>query len=274
MTDQPSAWPKVIGALLLPALLALTPTVRGEEATKLASSASVTIDPPKVESAPTCRYFASVFGAQSTPKRAKYTHTFGFVVKATGFGSDLRAYDLELHAISWMPATLDIKVLKFIPETGTDLDLYDTLDWALSTDQSIAQWGPYEIPERGYGRALDRIAELQSGAVKYQCIDPLIFRVERISDCIHAISDLDPSAGRFRYPLLRFGKAASRHIVRRVHSAGVFIDPYTDHSWLNARLGLDHYPISRQPLPKLGLLGRVRRSRLLNRRVERPAWWR
>ncbi len=199
--------------------------------------------------AETTRYFASIFGSESKPKKAKLTHTFAYVVKATGTGEGIENYTLELDTISWMPAAMVIKPHRFIPEEGVNMKLKDTLKWALETDQQIMQWGPYEIPEASYSRAMNRIAELDSGKVKYQCIDPLFFRARRVSDCIHGVSDMDPSAGRFRYLLIRFGEDASRHIVSRAFSSSVLIDPEKTHPWINQRLGLDQFPIVHKQLP-------------------------
>ena len=76
-----------------------------------------------------------------------------------------------------MPADLVINPHRFIPEKGVNLNLEDTLDWAVETKQEIMMWGPYEYPEFTYYRWLNRIADLESGKVKYQCIDPLVIRV-------------------------------------------------------------------------------------------------
>src|SRR5438270_13790364 len=72
-------------------------------------------------------YYVMVFGSQSRPKQLRYTHTWATFIKATGEGDDPNAYDLEYNTISWLPATLEVKVLRPWPEPGVNLDLYQTL---------------------------------------------------------------------------------------------------------------------------------------------------
>ena len=63
------------------------------------------------------RFYIIVFGSQSTPRRPKYTHTWATVVRVTGADSPGEPA-VEEHTISWMPATLNIRPLARIPETG------------------------------------------------------------------------------------------------------------------------------------------------------------
>lgn len=187
------------------------------------------------------RYYSILFGSQSDPKRAKHSHTFGCVIKATGEGCDRDQYALEVYTISWMPADMQINTLRFIPEAGKNLSLRDTIAWTQDTNQNVAYWGPFELYPKSFYRVMARINDLESGRVKYQCIDPLL-RTQRITDCIHAISDIDPKRGRFRYPLIRFGKAATEHIVHEILKHGANKNPCCDHSWVARRMGLDQCP--------------------------------
>lgn len=197
--------------------------------------------------APGERFFILVFGSQSSPKRAKFTHTWATVVRATGCdgpGSPV----LEESTISWMPASLDIRPLARHPEKGANLGLHFTVEEMLRHDERVSVWGPYEVGPGLHHRFLVQKQFLESGQVGYQCIDSVgeSARLGNGCDCIHAISDMDPQFSRGRYPLSYFGDAASRHIVRQIHERPVIIGPKQNHDWLLPALGLDKYPLVRQ----------------------------
>ena len=99
-------------------------------------------------------YFAMIFGSQSKPKQLRYTHTWGIFVRAVGEGPNLSTYNLELSTISWLPRTLDIKVLRPWPEPGINLDLYQTLDTIQANRESIIMWGPVVIGKELRERSL------------------------------------------------------------------------------------------------------------------------
>jgi hypothetical protein len=193
------------------------------------------------------RYFILVFGSQSTPKVPKYTHTWASVVKVTGCDGP-GAPTIEEHTISWMPATLDIHPTSFRVEPGTNLGLHFSIEEMLRNDERVAVWGPYEVGPGLYHRFLVQKAFMESGQVGYQCIDNIgeAARCGTGCDCIHAVTDMDPLYSRERYPLSYFGEAASRHIVRQLHTRPIIICPEADHCWLLPLLGLDKYPITRR----------------------------
>jgi hypothetical protein len=196
---------------------------------------------------PDQRQYLIVFASQSTPKQAKYTHTWATVIRVTD-GSQGATPAIETHTISWMPATLDIHPLHFRVEPGVNLDLDTTIRTLLKHDEKIAMWGPYEIGRGTYLRFVTQEEFLQSGAIGYQCIDSLgeAARTGTGSDCIHAITDMDPIYSRFRYPLSFNGFSASRHVVHEIMIRPVIYDPATTHDWLIPALGLDKYPIEQK----------------------------
>ncbi|VTU00605.1 Uncharacterized protein OS=Planctomyces brasiliensis (strain ATCC 49424 / DSM 5305 / JCM 21570 / NBRC 103401 / IFAM 1448) GN=Plabr_4392 PE=4 SV=1 [Gemmataceae bacterium] len=195
---------------------------------------------------PNERYFILVFGSQSRPKVPKYTHSWATVVKVTDLGPGV-APAIEQSTISWMPATLDIRPNNFRVEPGVNLDLHTSIREMLKHDERVAMWGPFEIWHGAYQRFMTQKAFIDSGAIGYQCIDSLgeAARTGNGSDCIHAITDMDPFYSRSRYPLSFFGIGASRHAVRQILSRGAVIDPDRTHDCLIPLLGLDQYPIER-----------------------------
>jgi len=191
-------------------------------------------------------YFMTVFGSQHQPPLGDRVHSFATFVKATGTGDDWNQYRLEVHTISWLPETMDIKIWRMTPEPGENFGLFKTLDWALSDGAAVQKWGPYQISCDTYRRALHRIGILNADLITYQAIDPL-FRTE-ISNCIHAISGIDPYDARARYPLIRVGFSASRHIVDVFASHGMILDSQANHCWLDRRMGLHRYEIETRAL--------------------------
>ena len=91
-----------------------------------------------------------IFGSQSHPKQLRYTHTWATFIKATGEGHDPNAYALEVHTISWLPATLEVRVLRPWPEPGVNLDLYQTLRVVYANGESVTMWGPFLVGQEVY----------------------------------------------------------------------------------------------------------------------------
>jgi hypothetical protein len=199
------------------------------------------------------RYYALIFGSQSSPKLLRYTHTWATFVRVVGEGDDPSGYQVYQHTISWLPATLVIRTWSPVPEPGVNLDLYATLDAVYKNGESVTMWGPFEMAQPVYERSLQVKAILDSGAAQYRAISTA--RDMLVSDCIHAVAAVDPVFGRGHYPLIRIGKPASRYIARQAMTRSVFDQYQTCAQWLVPRLGLDRYPIEVVPpqqIPKRG----------------------
>jgi hypothetical protein len=191
------------------------------------------------------RYYTLIFGSQSCPKQLRYTHTWATFVRVVGDPSDPNGCQVYQHTISWLPATLDVRVWSPFPETGVNLDLYQTLIAVYAKRESVTMWGPFVIRPEIYERSLRVWGILGSGAARYRAISTP--RDLLISDCIHAVAAVDPVFGRGHYPLIRIGKPASRYLARQVMTRSVFDQALYDNSWLIPRLGLDRYPIEVVP---------------------------
>ena len=189
-------------------------------------------------------YYVMIFGSQSRPKRLRYTHTWATFIKATGEGTDSNAYALEYNTISWLPSTLELRVLRPWPEPGVNLDLYQTLQAVFAKDESVTMWGPFIVRKDLYERSLDIQRIIASGAPRYRAISTSGNLL--VSDCIHAVAAVDPDFGRRHYPLIRIGKPASRYLARQMMTRGPakgIEQELYDNSWLIPRLALDRYPI-------------------------------
>lgn len=187
-------------------------------------------------------YFVLVFGSQTQPKQLRYTHTWATAVRAIGEGPDISRYALEIHTISWLPASGIVKVFRPRPEPGVNATLEQTLAYVEHNHENIIMWGPFIVSRLVYNRFIGVVNQLNSGEVMYRAIDGALNM--RISDCIHAVAAVDPQFGRLQYPLIRIGIPASRYVSRRI----MFITPYDQHkddnSWIVYRLGLNRHPIT------------------------------
>jgi hypothetical protein len=190
------------------------------------------------------RYFVMIFGSESVPKRARYTHTWATIVRAIPDAMNAGAYHLESQTISWMPRTLNIRPLAFRAEPGVNLGLHATFRDCFSKSECVAMWGPYEFDAQHgaviYSRVAAQIARLNSGCVLYKCIDPDHGpRSTYTCDCIHAVTDLDRNLPRpFYDEMQNFGMDAGRRVVH-VLASRHRIDVQHTHPWIADALGVD-----------------------------------
>lgn len=195
---------------------------------------------------PSERFYTIVFSGQSVPRRPAYTHTWIAVIRTVEQPGQTPA--LDVHTISWLPATLDIQPLRLKVEPGVNRDLHTTLRYVKDNGERVSMWGPYETHASFYRRILVQKQFLESGQVGYQCIDNVgeAARTGGGCNCIHAITDSDPNFGRDSYPLVWYGDAASEHLSNRLHRGTTLINPEVEHDWLIDALGLNCYCIRRR----------------------------
>src|SRR4051794_244283 len=189
-------------------------------------------------------YYLLVFGSQRTPREARYAHTFGTFVKATGWGPCGDVYSLEAHTVSWLPRTLEVRVRALRPEPGVNLGLHETIRYALGNGERISLWGPYRIDRELYCLALSQIRLLESGQVRYKAVDTG-HHSDRVSNCIHALSSI-AEGYRLRVISPAWGETASYAVLRRL--LPWVLDGACTYPWVASRLGLDAYPLIRRPL--------------------------
>jgi hypothetical protein len=188
------------------------------------------------------RYYLLVFGSQSCPKIPRFTHTWATAVRASIDDQSRQVCRVEAFTISWYPATLRIRPWVLRPEPGVNLELHDTIRLVLHHKEEVAVWGPYEISQELFARYVAQKAQLESGVMQYQTIDPIRL-CSNVIDCIHAVSDVDPISDWRRYPLGRGGEIASQQIVNMIHCRGRVLNPGQNNDWLLAALGLNQYPL-------------------------------
>lgn len=190
-------------------------------------------------------HFAIVFGGESHPKQARKSHTWATFIRAVGTGPDLNTYRIEQHTISWMPASLKIHLYRLHGEPGVNLDLHQSLAWAYEHGCEVMMWGPLLIDRQVYERSLRIYWELRSGQTLYKAIARE--NSETNTNCIYSVHDVFEILGPDRYPVVRSGIPASRHIVREIVTKSDREQATQDSAWLIPRLGLDRYPIAVVP---------------------------
>jgi hypothetical protein len=185
-------------------------------------------------------YFLVMFGSQTVPANPDHSHTWATFVRVTWEGNGPCPVDakLEAHTISWLPATMIVRINAFLPESGHNFNLMETLDFAYGTCQRVSMWGPYRICPQLYERALSRKAELETGRIEYKAND-VGYRSERVTNCIHAVSTV-VEGPRLRVASPGWGESASYFVLKEMEPS---IVSKTPEPWVGTALGLDKHPI-------------------------------
>jgi hypothetical protein len=190
-------------------------------------------------------HYVMVFGSERSGFQPAHTHSFATFIRVTGNGPYPNPATLQAWTISWLPRSLDIEFYRLLPEPGTNLDLCTTLRWALGDGQRVSVWGPYQIRKELFDEALRQVDHLRFGAVRYKAVDTG-YPTDRVSNCIHAVSDVALNAPRLRIGTPGWGESASYFIVRNFQPW--LLDPVHTHDWILTRLGLTNYPLFRRGL--------------------------
>ena len=187
------------------------------------------------------RYYMLIFAYQGVPAGPRTAHSFATFAHATqGKNGTHRLVDVK--TISWMPATLNVRLIRGAPERGRNLSLKETLALANSMDANITLWGPYQIDKKLYDRAAKQVKRLDSGTVGYKALDGAV-RPDGATNCFHAISDIDADQGLLNTGTA-FGNDASAMVVR--HLSRWIIGREKTHPWLIERLGLKNVEVERE----------------------------
>jgi hypothetical protein len=207
--------------------------------------------------APNERYYLILFGSENWCRQPRHVHSWATMVRVVS-DSCCRPIAIEPHTISWGPAKCcdpstaqwedQIRPWHFKVVPGFNMPLHPTIHVMLKAKQNITMWGPYEVWHGNFIRFMTQKAFMESGQVGYQCIDNVgeAAKTGTGCDCIHSVSDMDPSFAREQYPLTYFGVPATRNIVNEILRRPVVINAPQTHDWLIPCIGLDRYPIKRE----------------------------
>lgn len=189
-------------------------------------------------------YYVIVFGAESKPKRPKFSHSWAAFVRVPGcVPCGPPAPDAgppEVIVISWLPRRgYDLKVNALFPEEGANFDNSATMKIALDQCEYVTAWGPYQIKPELFRRAACQARRLESGEVEYKTLD-YRYNTRYVSNCIHALTYFNDER-RLRIGRTNFGHVASYYVTDSYESW--FCDPCRVHCWVADLIGLGEYPI-------------------------------
>lgn len=212
-------------------------------------------------------FYVLVYGSQrpgiSVPR---YTHSWGTFVRVVGDPCHPETCLVDAFTISWLPTNGEVRAYALLPECGRNYGLEETFELMLSEGQRVSLWGPFQIQRSLYEEAVRQKAHLESGQVRYKANDAG-YPTERVSNCIHSISDLAVGEERLRVGSPGWGEMAS-YLVTRLYIP-VIINPYQTHDWLIGAVGVDKYPLVRRDLannPTQGFLLRSTRNVMYSNR--------
>jgi hypothetical protein len=183
-------------------------------------------------------HYMMVFSAQGAWNVPSRSHTFAVFARLVTCGP----CRLEYHTLSWMPADMEVRAGRLLPQAGRNLDVATTVAWAARQGDRVSMWGPFRIRPELYELALRRIAELERGQVAYKAMD-WGYRPDLAVDCIRAVSGIDMSRGLLMTDIAH-GDRASYLVL--MHLRPWIIDPCTIHPWVSRALGLDRYAVVQQ----------------------------
>jgi hypothetical protein len=192
------------------------------------------------------RHYLWIFAAQSHPFCPAHAHTWAAFARVEGCTAPGGPPAFETFTISWMPATLKVRFHALQPEAGVNLDLLTSLRFVQGDGAHISVWGPYEITPCLYEAGRRQKDRLEGGTVRYRAIDPLQYS-PGITECIHAVSDIDRTRSRVYYEeTIRFGEAAGSHVAHTWVRSGWAWPACEDLCWLEQALGMDQFPLRRR----------------------------
>jgi len=190
-------------------------------------------------------YFMILFSQERDALAPRFSHTYAAFVHAQ-LTRAAKDYQFDTHTISWLPATLDVRLLR-PPEKGVNLGLKASLDQSVRLRTRISMWGPFRIKKELYDRAVAQEARLKSGKLLYKALDGAVRAEKQAVNCFHTVADIDSDRDR---ALLETGKAHGDTATLLVaqHLRRWIIDPGRTYDWVSGRLGLDGYSITRRNL--------------------------
>lgn len=188
------------------------------------------------------RHFMIVYGFQDAINTPRNSHTFATFLESSWSESTGDFTGIQVHTISWYPASMEIRIFRLLPEAGVNLELAETLDLVASLGVSVMRWGPVEISEDLYHTALRQIDFLQSGAVGYIAEDSFRRNAAYSREpggalnCIHAVSDI----GGFLRTGVSRGFEATRFVFAFLNPD--FLSSSDSNEWVATQIGVADIP--------------------------------
>ena len=177
-------------------------------------------------------YYLAIFSSQGNPKVPNRTHNWGVAVhvQIVGEHREVVSYD----AISWMPRTLEINMLRLRVEQGVNLSHEQSVAIAARTGQRVSLWGVYLISSDSYLRFQNQRARLISGQLGYQCLDTIGEAGNRRNgvNCVHALADFASLMPKVPVAAQPYGDESAAVMAQALVRRGLVGNPYADVSWV------------------------------------------
>ncbi len=167
---------------------------------------------------PTDRFFIIPFAYEDRGNHPEHSHSFISVIRVLADdkqpkltpGLETQKYqnrEFEAFTISWLPedfmtnpnlCVFDGPLSRTIPKNnkcpispGRNFNLEETIKLAVDQKNAVAMWGPYEIKQGGFDRAVKRKELLDGGTIKYRADDRLYQKDKVAISCFHAMAGLE-----------------------------------------------------------------------------------
>ena len=164
------------------------------------------------------RFFIIPFAYEDRGNHPEHSHSFISVIRVMADdkqpkltpGLETRKYqnrEFEAFTISWLPedfmtnpnlCVFDGPLSRTIPKNnkcpispGRNFNLEETIKLAVMQKNAVAMWGPYEIKQGGFDRAVKRKELLDGGTIKYRADDRLYQKDKVAISCFHAMQGLE-----------------------------------------------------------------------------------
>lgn len=176
-------------------------------------------------------YYALIFSYDDPiTQSVQSAHTFATFVKV-----EAPRKVVELQTISWYPRSGTIRLLA-TPEAGVNRSLAETLQIARKHRLQTVLWGPYEIKQDLYVRAIERVRQLEQNQLQYRVLASNAYGAGDAVNCIHAVSDLCGSV----HFAAAYGQNAGRQVA--LHCTRFLVQSFQTHDWLTRAVLHDCYP--------------------------------
>ncbi len=156
------------------------------------------------------KYYCIVFSHDSHPIPLPHrSHVWGTFVRTDDYGKLKREF-----TISWAPRT-EWHWTDRVKE-GYNMTLRESLEDAVKCNRRICFWGPFEIEEDFYDKAVSQWAS----PGYYKCIDTFSRRwtKRRAENCIHRLSDI---AGSRLITHVKYGRHAGHAVYVHFNKKGL-----------------------------------------------------
>src|SRR5436189_2695165 len=164
------------------------------------------------------RFFIVTFAYEERGNHPEHSHSFISVIRVLAdtkepeptAGLKIQKYknrEFEAFTISWLPedfmtnpnlCVFDGPLSRTIPKNnkcpvspGHNFNLEETIKLAVLQKNAVVMWGPYEIREGGFDRAVKRKELLDGGTIKYRADDRLYQKDKVAISCFHAMAGLE-----------------------------------------------------------------------------------